>query len=114
MRATSSETIIGWRERVQSVTDDIAYPSVDLILGLHKQIVEEGDAMEPGVRSEDAIASALQYISERFFGLNTSGSAFYLAAWHGDDPEVIQDRLGQISSTAQEIIDVVSEVPDDE
>ncbi|MFC7157723.1 type II toxin-antitoxin system death-on-curing family toxin [Halomarina halobia] len=49
------------------MTDDIAYPSVDLILDLHEQIVEEGDATEPGVRSEDAIASTLQYISEGFF-----------------------------------------------
>ncbi|MGB9930862.1 type II toxin-antitoxin system death-on-curing family toxin [Haloarcula amylolytica] len=28
----------------------------------------EGDATEPGVRSEDAIGSALQYVSEGFFG----------------------------------------------
>jgi death-on-curing protein len=50
------------------VTDDIAYPSVGLILDLHEQIVTEGDDTEPGVRSEDAIASVLQYISEGFFG----------------------------------------------
>ncbi|MUV85157.1 type II toxin-antitoxin system death-on-curing family toxin [Natronomonas sp. CBA1123] len=48
--------------------DDIAYPSVGLILDLHEQIVTEGDDTEPGVRSEDAIASVLQYISEGFFG----------------------------------------------
>lgn len=46
------------------MTDDLAYPSVDLILDLHEQIVVEGDTTEPGVRSEDAIASALQYVSE--------------------------------------------------
>jgi len=50
------------------VTDDLAYPSVELILDLHEQIVAEGDTTEPGVRSEDSIASALQYISEGFFG----------------------------------------------
>lgn len=50
------------------MTDDLAYPSVVLILDLHEQIVAEGDSTEPGVRSEDAIASALQYISEGFFG----------------------------------------------
>ncbi len=50
------------------MTDDIVYPSVELILGLHDQIVVEGDSTEPGVRSEDAIGSALQYISEGFFG----------------------------------------------
>ena len=50
------------------MTDDFAYPSVELISDLHGQIVTEGDATEPGVRSENAIASALQYISEGFFG----------------------------------------------
>ncbi|WP_435066983.1 type II toxin-antitoxin system death-on-curing family toxin [Haloplanus sp. C73] len=50
------------------MTDELAYPSVELILELHEQIVAEGDTTEPGVRSEDAIASALQYISEGFFG----------------------------------------------
>jgi death-on-curing protein len=50
------------------VTDGIAYPSVELVLGLHEQIVAEGDTTEPGVRSEDAIGSALQYVSEGFFG----------------------------------------------
>ena len=50
------------------MTDDLAYPSVELILDLHEQIVAEGDATELGVRSEDTIASALQYISEGFFG----------------------------------------------
>ncbi|SDW32643.1 death on curing protein [Haloarcula vallismortis] len=50
------------------MTDDIAYPSVELVFGLHEQIVGEGEITEPGVRSEDAVASALQYISEGFFG----------------------------------------------
>ena len=50
------------------MTDDFAYPSIELVLHLHEQIVAEGDATESGVRSEDAIASALQYISEGFFG----------------------------------------------
>ncbi|UHQ99159.1 type II toxin-antitoxin system death-on-curing family toxin (plasmid) [Natrinema zhouii] len=50
------------------MTDDVAYPSVELILDLHEQIVAEGDITEPGVRSEKVIASVLQYISEGFFG----------------------------------------------
>lgn len=50
------------------MTDDIGYPSEELILDLHEQIVAEGDNTEPGVRSEDAIESALQYVSEGFFG----------------------------------------------
>ncbi|RJT07488.1 type II toxin-antitoxin system death-on-curing family toxin [Halococcus sp. IIIV-5B] len=50
------------------MSDEFVYPSVDLILDLHAQIVEEGDLTEPGVRSEDAVESALQYVSEGFFG----------------------------------------------
>ena len=50
------------------MTDDLVYPSVDLIVDLHEQIVEDGDTTESGVRSEDAIAVALQCISEGFFG----------------------------------------------
>ncbi|MDF9747930.1 ImmA/IrrE family metallo-endopeptidase [Natrinema salsiterrestre] len=59
-------------------------------------------------------AEAVSYIVGRYFGIDTSGSAFYLAAWEGDEPEVIFDRLERISSTAQEIIDVVNMVTDDE
>lgn len=52
----------------RAVTDDIVYLSTELVLDLHEQIVGEGDATEPGVRSADAVASALQYVSEGFFG----------------------------------------------
>lgn len=50
------------------MTDDLVYPSVELVLDLHEQIVAEGDITEPGVRSENAIAAALRYVSEGFFG----------------------------------------------
>ena len=59
-------------------------------------------------------AEAVGYIVGRYFGLDTSGSAFYLAAWEGDEPEAILDRLERISSTAGEIIDAVDEVGADE
>ena len=59
------------------MTDDLTYPSVELIVDLHEQIVEDGDTTESGVRSEDTIASALQYISKGFFG---------------DVPETIHDK----------------------
>ncbi len=59
---------------------------------------------EPERAKREIEAEAVAYIVGRYFGLDTSGSAFYLAAWQGDDSEVIQERLGRISSTAQEII----------
>jgi len=62
------ETIIQSREKVQYVTENIVYPSVETILDLHEQIVAEGDVTESGVRLEKPIESALQYVSEGFFG----------------------------------------------
>lgn len=47
---------------------DVAYPTVDLLLDIHEQIVEEDEATEAGIRSADAIESALQYVSEGFYG----------------------------------------------
>ncbi|UTF55769.1 ImmA/IrrE family metallo-endopeptidase [Natronosalvus rutilus] len=71
---------------------------------LHFDVDDEDERSKREVEAE-----AVAYIVGRYFGLDTSGSAFYLAAWHGDDPEVIQNRLGRISSTAQEIIETVAE-----
>lgn len=50
------------------MADDIVYPSSELVFDLHDQIVKEGDNTESGVRSPDAVGSALQYVSEGFFG----------------------------------------------
>ena len=64
------------------------------------------DATERAKREVEA--EAVGYMVGRYFGIDTSGSAFYLAAWQ-DDSEVLQERLGRISSSAQEIIGVVAE-----
>jgi hypothetical protein len=64
---------------------------------------------EPERAKREIEAEAVAYIVGRYFDLDTSGSAFYLAAWQDDDAESIQERLGRISSTAQEIIDTVVE-----
>lgn len=71
---------------------------------LHFDVDDEAERSKREVEAE-----AVAYIDGRFFGLDTSGSAFYLAAWQDDEHEVIQDRLGRISSTAQEIIGTVAE-----
>jgi hypothetical protein len=52
-------------------------------------------------------AEAVAYVVGRYYGLDTSGSAFYLAAWESDDPEVVRERLGRISTTAEKIIDAL-------
>jgi hypothetical protein len=64
-----------------------------------------GDETEQAKREVEA--EAVAYIVGRYLGLDTSGSAFYLAAWQDDDADAIQDRLGPISSTAEDIIERV-------
>ncbi|WP_323677582.1 type II toxin-antitoxin system death-on-curing family toxin [Halorubellus sp. PRR65] len=50
------------------MSEDFTYPSVELVLDLHEQIVADGERTEPGVRSTEPITGALQYVSEGFFG----------------------------------------------
>ncbi|ELY93124.1 hypothetical protein C484_07913 [Natrialba taiwanensis DSM 12281] len=74
-----------------------------------------GDVDDETERSKRELeAEAVGYIVGRYFGLDTSGSAFYLATWQGEEPEAILDRLERISSTAAEIIGVVDEEITDE
>ena len=55
-------------------------------------------------------AEAVAYVVGRYFDLDMSGSAFYLAAWEADDPEVFRERLQRISRPAQEIIECLNEL----
>ncbi|AFO57097.1 LtrC-like protein [Natrinema sp. J7-2] len=52
-------------------------------------------------------AEAIAYVVGRYCGLATNGSAFYLAAWEMDDPEVVCDRLDRISRTIEELTAVL-------
>jgi hypothetical protein len=54
-------------------------------------------------------AEAVAYVVGRYCGLDTSGSAFYLAAWASDDPEGVRERLGRISRTAEELIEILED-----
>lgn len=56
---------------------------------------------------QEVEAEAVAYIVGRQFGLDTSGSALYLAAWQGEEPVVILKRIAWISRTATEITDAV-------
>ena len=44
------------------------YPTVDDIHAAHARIVARNDDTEPGVRTPDAVESALVYVSEGYFG----------------------------------------------
>jgi len=69
---------------------------------LHFNVNDAGERSKREVEAE-----AVAYIVGRYCGLDTSGSAFYLAAWQGEDPASIQNRLGRISNTAKEIIKMI-------
>ena len=43
------------------------------------------------------------------FGLDTSNSAFYLAAWQAEGADVIQERLDRISTVSGKFIDVIED-----
>ncbi|WP_136718604.1 DUF955 domain-containing protein [Halorientalis salina] len=68
----------------------------------------EPDADEDEAKLE-VEAEAVAYIVCRYFGLDADNSKFYLAAWDGDAPETIHDRLARISRTAEKVITAVDE-----
>ncbi len=57
-------------------------------------------------------AEAVAYVVGRYCGLDTSGSAFYLAAWESDDPAVVRERLDRISRMARKLIVVLEDRSD--
>ena len=71
---------------------------------LHADVSDDTERSKREVEAE-----AVAYVVGRYCGLDTSGSAFYLAAWASDDPEVVRDRLGRISRTATEIIGLLED-----
>lgn len=50
------------------MTGDLLYPSRADVLAIHEDIIAEDPAAEPGVRSPEAVESAITYISEGYFG----------------------------------------------
>ena len=72
----------------------------------HSQLhFEDVDGVERAARELEA--ETIAYVVGRHFGLDTSGSSFYLAAWSDDPTDQLRDRLERISVTAQAIIAAV-------
>lgn len=53
-------------------------------------------------------AEAVAYVVGRHFGLDMSGSGFYMAAWKNDDAEEIRAHLNRIATTSSTIIDAIT------
>ncbi|WP_226479893.1 ArdC-like ssDNA-binding domain-containing protein [Natrinema amylolyticum] len=108
-RAPAERPLVKVRDRENSA--DLAVT----LIHEYAHALLHGDTGDETDRSERELeAEAVGYIVGQYFGLDTSGSAFYLAAWRGDEPEAIFERLDRISSTAERIIGVVDEVSEDE
>ncbi|RXK47025.1 ImmA/IrrE family metallo-endopeptidase [Halorientalis pallida] len=71
---------------------------------LHFQVADDSERAKREVEAE-----AVAYVVGRYFGLDTSNAAFYLAVWAEDETDTITDRLQRISTTATTIIDVVND-----
>jgi hypothetical protein len=52
-------------------------------------------------------AEAVAYAVGRYFGLDTSNSAFYLAAWEEEDTDTLLGRLDRISRVVGELIEEI-------
>lgn len=66
------------------------------------------DVEDRDVRSKREIeAEAVAYVVGRYFGLDTSNSAFYLAAWEDEATDAIRHRLERISEVSRGCIETV-------
>ena len=55
-------------------------------------------------------AEAVAYVVGRYFGLDTSNSGFYLAAWQDERADVIQKRFSRISTTSEDLIELICRI----
>lgn len=67
-------------------------------------MLHAGDDDAPEREKKEVEAESIAYVVGRHFGLDMSGSTFYLATWAGEDTDQIKARLDRISDVAQEII----------
>jgi len=72
-------------------------------------LLHSGVTDNPEREKREVEAESVAYIVGRYFGLDMSGSALYLAAWQSDGPETILERLGRISRTATKVIEAIGE-----
>jgi hypothetical protein len=75
---------------------------------LHFQVADDSERAKREVEAE-----AVAYVVGRYFDLDTSNAAFYLAVWADDEPETITDRLQRISTTATTVINTLTDQLDD-
>jgi len=50
------------------MTEDVVYPTAEEVLAIHEDIVERQPDTEPGVRTQQPVTAAIQFVSEGYFG----------------------------------------------
>ena len=70
-------------------------------------LLHSGGFSEEERAMREVEAEATAYVVCRHFGLDASNSAFYLAAWAGEETDAIRDRLNRISRTSQNLIETI-------
>lgn len=52
-------------------------------------------------------AEAVAYVVAQHFGLDASGSAFYVARWQGEGEDTLNERLNRIQKAAKDLIETI-------
>ena len=107
----SSEGVTSWdpismHPRVQ-VKDRENKAAVARVLVHEYAHAELHGGSDDATEAKEVEADAVAYIVGRYFGLDVSNAANYLAAWNEDAPEAIEDRLDRISETAERLIKTI-------
>ena len=62
------EELTGQTDEWMEMATDLVFPTLADVLSIHEDIVAEDPESEPGVRSPEAVQSALTYVSVGYFG----------------------------------------------
>lgn len=77
----------------------------------HAELHQRAGGIDTQAKEVEAETTA--YIVAEHFGLDSSGSAFYLASWADDAEDEIADRLRRIKRAARETIEAIEAQMDD-
>lgn len=74
---------------------------------LHVRADMAEDPSEEEKSKVEVEAEAVAYVVAQHFGLDASGSAFYVARWQGEDEDTLNERLNRIQKAAKNLIETI-------
>lgn len=93
------------REPVAAKTSTLIHEYAHAAAHLDRGADDDSDKVAREVEAE-----AVAYVIGERYGLDMSGSAFYLASWAGDDTATIHSRLRRIASISTELINRIDDL----